>query len=118
MPARVKVATDAWAAAACVADGRVFRSVNRADAAQGDALRRRLCGSSSSRTPMLSAFRESHPTTCAARARSLCRAGGGELEQIQMLLGHAFVQITERSLGTKQDLVHTPNDGIKLRVAV
>ena len=38
--------------------------------------------------------------TCA----KLCRAGGGELEQIQLLLGHASVQTTERYLGTKQDL--------------
>jgi site-specific recombinase XerD len=48
----------------------------------------------------------------------LCRAAGGELEQIQLLLGHASVQTTERYLGTKQDLVHAPNDGIKLRIAV
>jgi site-specific recombinase XerD len=48
----------------------------------------------------------------------LCRAAGGELEQIQLLLGHASVQTTERYLGTRQDLVHAPNDGIKLRVAV
>ena len=39
--------------------------------------------------------------TCA----KLCRAAGGELEQIQLLLGHASVQTTERYLGTKQDLV-------------
>jgi integrase len=45
-------------------------------------------------------------------------AAGGELEQIQLLLGHASVQTTERYLGTRQDLVHAPNDGIKLRVAV
>ena len=36
----------------------------------------------------------------------------------QLLLGHSSVQTTERYLGTKQDLVHAPNDGIKLRVAV
>jgi integrase/recombinase XerD len=43
---------------------------------------------------------------------------GGDLEQIQLLLGHALVQTTERSLGTKQDLVRAPNDAIKLRVTV
>jgi hypothetical protein len=32
--------------------------------------------------------------------------------------GHASVQTTERYLGTKQDLVHAPNDAMKLRVAV
>jgi integrase/recombinase XerD len=48
----------------------------------------------------------------------LCRAAGGELEQIQLLLGHASVQTIERYLGTKQDLVHAPNDAIRLRVAV
>ena len=52
--------------------------------------------------------------TCA----KLCRAGGGELEQIQLLLGHASVQTTERYLGTKQDLMNAPNDAIKLKVAV
>jgi integrase len=54
------------------------------------------------------------PGTCA----KLCRAAGGELEQIQLLLGHASVQTTERYRGTKQDLVHGPNDAIKLRVAM
>jgi site-specific recombinase XerD len=48
----------------------------------------------------------------------MCRAAGGELEQIQLLLGHSSVQTTERYLGTKQDLIHAPNAGIKLRVAV
>jgi hypothetical protein len=34
-----------------------------------------------------------------------------------MLLGHASVQTTERYLGTRQDLINAPNDGIKLRVS-
>jgi integrase len=55
---------------------------------------------------------------CRRTCAKLCQAAGGELEQIQMLLGHASVQTTERYLGTRQDLVHAPNDGIKLKLAV
>ena len=44
--------------------------------------------------------------TCA----KLCHSNGGELEQIQFLLGHASVQTTERYLGCKQNLGHPVND--------
>lgn len=46
--------------------------------------------------------------TCA----KLCRKAGGELEQIQLLLGHASIQTTERYLGTEQALAHAVNDAI------
>lgn len=50
--------------------------------------------------------------TCA----KVCRKAGGELEQIQLLLGHASIQTTERYLGTQQDLVQAVNDRVKIRV--
>jgi len=52
--------------------------------------------------------------TCA----KLCHGSGGELEQIQFLLGHASVQTTERYLGCKQNLGSPVNDRFKLRVDV
>jgi hypothetical protein len=39
---------------------------------------------------------------------------GGELEQIQFLLGHASVQTTEHYLGCKQKLRHAVNDNLGL----
>jgi integrase len=52
--------------------------------------------------------------TCA----KLCHSNGGELEQIQFLLGHASVQTTERYLGCKQNLGHPVNDLFDLRISV
>jgi integrase len=39
---------------------------------------------------------------------------GGELEQIQLLLGHVSVQMTEQYLGCKQKLNHAVNDNVGL----
>jgi site-specific recombinase XerD len=41
-----------------------------------------------------------------------CATPGGELEQIQFLLGHASVQTTERYLGCKQRIQGAVNDKI------
>jgi Phage integrase family len=44
--------------------------------------------------------------TCA----KLCRKAGGDLEQIQLLLGYASIQTTERYLSTEQNLTTAVND--------
>ena len=44
--------------------------------------------------------------TCAR----LCYLAGGELDQIQFLLGHVSIQTTERYLGCKQKLRCAVND--------
>src|ERR1700682_4921198 len=46
--------------------------------------------------------------TCAR----LCHSAGGELEQIQFLLGHVSIQTTERYLGCKQRIRAAVNDRI------
>jgi integrase len=51
--------------------------------------------------------------TCAR----LCHVSGGELEQIQFLLGHVSVQTTERYLGCKQKIRDAVNDRIGVEPA-
>jgi integrase len=118
VPTWVKVATDAWTSAAGVTDGHVFRPVDRAGKAQGAALSEKVVWQLLQPYALAAGVPGIAPHDCRRTCAKLCRAAGGELEQIQLLLGHASVQTTERYLGTKQDLVHAPNDGIKLRVSV
>src|SRR5580658_1931364 len=118
MPTWCKVAIDAWTGPAAVVDGYVFRPVNRGDQVQGEVLGEKVVWQLLRPYAAAAGVPGIAPHDCRRTAAKLCRAAGGELEQIQLLLGHASVQTTERYLGTKQDLVHAPNDAIKLRVAV
>src|SRR5450755_1123966 len=118
MPTWVKVAIDAWASAAGVADGYVFRPVNRADRIGGERLGEKVVWQLIKPYAEAAGVPGIAPHDLRRTCAKLCRSAGGELEQIQMLLGHASVQTTERYLGTKQDLVHAPNDGIKLKVSM
>jgi integrase len=118
MPTWVKVAIDAWTAAAGVTEGFVFRPVNRGDEVCGERMSEKVVWQFLQRYAEAAGVPGIAPHDARRTCAKLCRAAGGELEQIQMLLGHASVQTTERYLGTKQDLVHAPNDGIKLKVAV
>ena len=52
------------------------------------------------------------PRSCAR----MCHAAGGEIEQIQFLLGHASVQTTERYIGCKQKLGQAVNDRIEFHL--
>ena len=45
----------------------------------------------------------------------LAHKGDAPLEQIQLSLGHASVQTTERYLGVKQDLTSAPCDVLGLK---
>jgi integrase len=113
VPAWVKQAVDLWCAAAGLDEGRILRSLNRHGQITGDSL---------SPQAVLSAvvlYGEQiglrlRPHDLRRTCAKLCRSGGGELEQIQLLLGHASIQTTERYLGTRQNLADAPNDRLGL----
>jgi integrase len=102
MPTWVRVAIDAWASAAGITDGPVFHSVNRGGAVRDTALSEKVVWQLIRSYAEASGVAGIAPHDCRRTCAKLCRAAGGELEQIQMLLGHASVQTTERYLGTKQ----------------
>jgi integrase len=118
MPAWTKNAIDAWTVVAGVTEGHQFRPVNRGDQVCGDRMSEKVVWQMLKTYVVEAGLPDIAPHDLRRTTAKLCRAAGGELEQIQLLLGHSSVQTTERYLGTKQDLAHAPNDAIKLKLAV
>jgi site-specific recombinase XerD len=116
MPTWVKNAIDAWTSAAGVMDAHLFRPVNRGDQVRGLRMSEKVVWQLLQPYAAAAGIPGIAPHDLRRTTAKLCRAAGGELEQIQLLLGHSSVQTTERYLGTKQDLAHAPNDGIKLSI--
>lgn len=115
IPAWAKTALDQWIRAARVTEGRIFRGVAKTGKVWGTGISqnvvwyvvRSCCG----RAGLEHIAPHDLRRTCA----KLCHDSGGELEQIQFLLGHASIQTTERYLGCKQNLGHPVNDLFDLR---
>jgi site-specific recombinase XerD len=110
MPIWVKEAVDRWLTAASVATGCVFRAVSRHGTAWGTGISENVVWyvvrSCARRLELGHLAPHDLRRTCA----KLCHVNGGELEQIQFLLGHASVLTTERYLGCKQNLEEPVND--------
>jgi integrase len=116
MPTWTKNALDAWTSAAGITEGFLFRPITRGDQVYGDRLSEKVVWQMLKPYVVRIGVPFVAPHDLRRTTAKLCRAAGGELEQIQMLLGHSSVQTTERYLGTKQDLAHAPNDAIRLQV--
>jgi integrase/recombinase XerD len=114
LPGWVKQALDGWLKASKIRAGAIFRAVDR----DGTALGRVLSA------PMISATVAAYGKSVGVRiaprdlrrtCAKLCRNSGADLEQIQLLLGHANIQATGGSLGMTHDLSKAPNDALCLR---
>jgi site-specific recombinase XerD len=110
VPGWVRTELDDWLAAAGIDRGKLFRRVNKVGMTWGDGMTMKvvwhMVKESAKRIGVAKLAPHDLRRTCAR----LCHASGGELEQIQFLLGHVSVQTTERYIGCKQRIRSAVND--------
>ncbi len=115
IPSWAKAAIDAWAQAAGIQEGKVFRRVNRGDRMSGDELTpQAIRDVVNSYGVMLGLELAAHDLR--RTFAKLAHKGGAGLDQIQLSLGHASIKTTERYLGVAQNLHDAPCDRLGLKL--
>ena len=114
VPTWVEEAVNNWITAAGITTGPIFRPINKAQHIGSTGFSPKVVWDvvkdGCSKCGLGNVAPHDLRRTCAR----LCHEAGGELEQIQFLLGHVSVQTTERYLGCKQRLRNAVNDKIGL----
>jgi site-specific recombinase XerD len=114
IPEWVKAALDQWTEAAGVRTGRLFRAVAGTGKVWGEGISQNVVWYVVKTCCERAGLEHIAPHDLRRTCAKLCHDSGGELEQIQFLLGHVSVETTERYLGCKQRLRGAVNDKIGL----
>jgi integrase len=96
-----------------------FRAINKAGRVWGDGMSPKVLWDVVRTAAARAGIDKLAPHDLRRTCARLCHLAGGELDQIQFLLGHVSIQTTERYLGCKQKLRTAVNDrlGIEPDVA-
>ena len=114
MPDWVKGVVDEWLCAAGITSGRLFRRVSKAGRIWGETMSAKVVWHIVREFATKACINKLAPHDLRRTCARLCHSAGGELEQIQFLLGHVSIQTTERYLGCKQRIRSAVNDRIGL----
>jgi integrase len=112
MPDWVKRTVDDWLTAAAFRQGKLFRCVCWQGSVWGTEITEKLVWHVVKEYARRLGVSKLAPHDLRQSCARLCHSAGGELEQIQFLLGHVSVQTTEKYLGCKQRLREAVNDQI------
>jgi len=118
LPAWVKLAIDEWLEAAQITSGPIFLAMRRG----GHFYERSKPMSDTAIWQVVThyagliGYPDIAPHDLRRTAAKLMRAGDARLEQIQLTLGHASIEVTKRYLGTELDLQDAATDRIKLKL--
>ncbi len=114
VPQWVKAAVDNWTAGAGINTGPLLRSINKAGRIWGDGFTPKVIWAIVKYDAKSCGLPRVAPHDLRRTCARLCHQAGGELEQIQFLLGHVSIQTTEKYLGCKQRFQNAVNDDIGL----
>ena len=110
VPSWVKETLDAWPTAAGIEKGPLFRCVCRAGKLWEDGISEKAVWHVIKKAAANMNMPRLAPHDLRRSCARLCHDCGGQLEQIQFLLGHVSVQTTERYIGCQQRLRIAVND--------
>jgi integrase len=116
MPSWAKLAMDEYRRAANVADGIVFRPINKAGRLTGERMTEQAVYNLVTQYAASLGLPNLVPHDLRRTFAKLAHKGGSGLDQIQLSLGHGSIQTTERYLGVEQDLIDAPCDHLGLRL--
>ncbi|MDQ2844513.1 MAG: tyrosine-type recombinase/integrase [Acidobacteriota bacterium] len=114
IPDWVAEAVRVWMTEAFITAGAVFRPINKAGRIGTNGFSPKVIWGVVRQASAACGLANIAPHDLRRTCARLCHLAGGELEQIQFLLGHVSVQTTERYLGCKQRLHNAVNDNIGL----
>jgi len=112
IPLWVKAAIDEWKDASGIKEGALFRSIRKQGQIWGSGMTAKVLWEMVREAASRAGIEKLAPHDLRRTCARLCRLAGGELDQIQFLLGHVSIQTTERYLGCKQKLRSAVNDRI------
>jgi integrase len=101
-----------WLNAAGIDRGKIFRRVTKMGRVLSESMTEKAVWHIVKDSAKLIGLQKLAPHDLRRTCARLCHSAGGELEQIQFLLGHVSVQTTERYLGCKQRIQSAVNDRI------
>jgi integrase len=110
VPAWVKAAIDEWKEASGINHGALFRSINKTGHVWRNGMTPKVLWGIVREAASRAGVEKLAPHDLRRTCARLCHLAGGELDQIQFLLGHVSIQTTERYLGCKQKLRCAVND--------
>lgn len=117
VPTWCKELVDSWLRDSGVIDGKVFRQLLKNGAVRDACITSNVVWYAVKRCAKSVGIENLAPHDLRRSCARLCHGCGGELEQIQFLLGHASVQTTERYIGCKQKFQDAVNDRFEISVA-